>query len=170
MMRKSIGFVLCAVAMVIATHREGRANHLDATVWAMTGTDRVKIGRERTAPQDSAFTLTVDASSHIVLTFADVTFGGAYLDKGKRGFKVVPDEAASEAVTQFLTDELVQTKGATAVEVEKTTIKVTGVLSKDGTTLTARTKASIKGTATINDRRVRGKLTIVGAYSGTKQS
>lgn len=159
---------LCAVAVVLTGQRESRAHHLDSTTWALTGTARLKIGRQRSAPAASQFALAVDATSHVVLTSSDVTFGGTYVDKGKRGFRLEPDEAAIDAVAEFLTNELAQTTGATGIVVEKTTIKVGGAVSRDGLTLSAKTKASIKGTATIDSRPVRGKVSVTGVYTGTK--
>lgn len=152
---------------VLALTRTGEAGRIDSTSWNLTGSHKTKIGKSKPVKQVVSNGSLLVGLGVFTATNAPTTFAGTYTDKGKHGFTATPDAQGTQDLTDYLVDTIKASTGASAVDVQSTDIKVSGVVSKDGSVLRAKTKITLKGTVTILGFVRPGKVTNKGSYKGT---
>ena len=82
--------------------------------------------------------------------------------------RATTDAPGTQSLTDYFVDRIKTSTGASAVDVLSIAVKITGVVSKDGSVLRAKTKITLKGTITILGFQRPGKVTDKGRFRGTK--
>ena len=167
-MRRLPWLVPLVTFCVLALTRTGDAGRIDSTSWNLAGSHKSKIGRSKPVK-----TVISDGSLLVglgVFTAANLptAYTGTYADKGRRGFTATTDAPGTQSLTDYFVDRIKTSTGASAVDVLSIAVKITGVVSKDGSVLRAKTKITLKGTITILGFQRPGKVTDTGRFRGTQ--
>lgn len=161
---------LVAASMVLVSLDASAASVVDSTSWAIAGTEKFKLPKQKPISVPiTGLLLVFDGAGGFHVENAVITnYGGSFVAKGKRGFASTFSQTALAEYQAYLTQSLTSATGASAVNVTKFTVKAKGSVSKDGQTIKLRTKAVMKGTATIGGKTVKGNVTDKGKLSGPR--